>query len=79
MKNKTEGRKMRDGVMLSTQGYRLSHLKGLRLSDGAARSLKAHLVLHCGQTLWCAGATSPLPNQRQGLCLPPIRAELRRN
>lgn len=36
MKNKTEERRTRDGVMLSTQGYRLSHLKGPRLSDGAA-------------------------------------------
>lgn len=29
MKNKTEGRKMRDGVKLSTQGGHLRHLKGL--------------------------------------------------
>lgn len=79
MKNKTEGRKMRDGVMLSTQGYRLRHLKELRLSDVAALGLNAHLVLHCGQTLWSAGGTSPLSNQRQSLSLPPIRAELRRD
>lgn len=77
MKNKTEGRKMRGGVMLSTQGYRLSHLKGLRLWDGAAPWLKVHLVLHCGQTLRSAGSTSPLSNQRQRLSVPPIRAEQR--
>lgn len=75
MENKTEGRRMRDGVMLSTQGYRLSHLQGPRLSDGAARCLRGHLVLHCGQTLGSAGATSPLSNQRQSSSLPPIRAE----
>lgn len=70
---------MRGGVMLSTQGYHLSHLKGLRLSIGAVIDLNAHLVLYCVQTLWSAGATSPLSNQRQSLSLPPIRAELRRD
>lgn len=77
MKNKTEGRKMRGGVMLSTQGHRLSHLKGLGLWDGAARCLKAHLVLHCGQRLRSAGETSPPSNQRQRWSVPPIRAEQR--
>lgn len=79
MENKTEGRKVRDGVMLSTQGYRLSHLKGLRLSEGAALGLNEHLALGCRQTQWSAGAISPLSNQRQSLFLPPIRAELRRD
>lgn len=37
MKNKTEGRRMRDRVMLSTQEYRLSHLKGPQLAGGPAR------------------------------------------